>query len=242
MPARFWQGPARARSSMEGKPEGPMAQVFKPHANLLARSVLLGLAVALAAVAAVAVVWARSEYANEEGRVVEQPVPFSHEHHVGGLGIDCRYCHTVVEKSEFAGIPSTETCMTCHSQLWTSAPMLEPVRESLRRDEPIRWRRVHDLADFVYFNHSIHVAKGVGCETCHGRVDEMPMTRQAAPLTMGWCLECHRDPAPFLRPKEKVFEMGWEPPEGSRRAVGEQLVELYAIHTRQLTDCTVCHR
>ena len=219
-----------------------MAQVFKPQANLLARGLLVGVLAGAAAVAVVAVVWARSEYATGAGRVVEQPVPFSHKHHVGGLGIDCRYCHTTVEDSSFAGLPPTETCMTCHSQLWTGAPMLAPVRESLRENEPIRWRRVHDLADFVYFDHSIHVAKGVGCETCHGRIDQMPLTAQAAPLTMRWCLACHRNPERYLRPKAHVFDLGWAPPEGGQLRMGRRLVERYGIHTKQLTDCTVCHR
>ena len=140
-------------------------------------------------------------------------MPFSHEHHVRGLGIDCRYCHTSVEKSSFAGIPPTETCMTCHSQIWTDSPMLEPVRTSLRTNTPIRWNRVHDLPDYVYFNHGIHVQKGVGCVSCHGRVDQMPLTWKAEPMTMEWCLSCHRNPEKHLRPREEVFNMDWVPPE-----------------------------
>ncbi len=189
------------------------------------------------------VLYVRGAGGTAVGIAIEQPVPFSHAHHVGGLGIDCRYCHTSVERSSFAGLPPTETCMTCHSQIWTNAAMLEPVRASLRDDTPIRWNRVHDLPDFVYFNHAIHVAKGVGCETCHGRVDRMPLMRKAQPLTMGWCLACHRDPAPHLRPHAEVFTMGWTPPRGTdRRALGEALMRSYRIHDKTLTHCTICHR
>jgi hypothetical protein len=175
------------------------------------------------------------------GAPVEQVVAFSHKHHVGDDGFDCRYCHTSVETSAFAGIPPTHTCMTCHSQLFTDQPMLAPVVQSLRSGQPIRWNRIHDLPDFVYFNHGIHVAKGVGCEECHGRVDRMPLTWRVAPLTMQWCLDCHRHPELHLRPVEHVFDMGWQPP-GDRRALGRQLVAAYHIHTSTLTDCSTCHR
>jgi hypothetical protein len=160
---------------------------------------------------------------------------------VGGLGLDCRYCHTAVEVSSSAGIPPTETCMTCHSQLWTQAWALAPVRLSWATGRPLRWQRVHDVADFVYFNHRIHVAKGVGCETCHGPVDEMPLMRQAHSLSMAWCLDCHRDPAPNLRPREHVFDLDWQPPE-DREALGAQLIEDYDVRTGHLTHCYVCHR
>ena len=175
------------------------------------------------------------------GAPVEQVVPFSHRHHVGDDGFDCRYCHTSVETSAFAGIPPTHVCMTCHSQLFTDQPVLAPVVQSLRSGEPIRWKRVHDLPDFVYFNHGIHVAKGVGCEECHGRVDEMPLTWREAPLTMQWCLDCHRNPEMHLRPLEHVFDMGWKPDE-DQRALGKRLVAQYHIHTSTLTDCSTCHR
>src|SRR5437660_2869412 len=137
----------------------------------------------------------------------EQPVQLSHKHHVGDDGIDCRYCHTSVEKSAFAGVPPTETCMTCHSQIWTESPLLAPVRESYRTGRPIQWQRVHDLPDFVYFNHSIHIKKGIGCVSCHGRIDEMPITRKHQTLSMRWCLSCHRSPEKNMRPHEKVFDL-----------------------------------
>ena len=175
------------------------------------------------------------------GTPVEQVVPFSHKHHVGDDGIDCRYCHTSVETSAFAGIPPTHTCMTCHSQLFTQEPVLAPVVQSLRSGKPIRWKRIHDLPDFVYFNHGIHVAKGVGCEECHGRVDRMPLTWRVAPLTMQWCLDCHRNPEMHVRPVEHVFDMGWKPSE-DQRTLGRRLVAAYHIHTSTLTDCSTCHR
>jgi len=220
-----------------------MGQVFGPWANAAARAFFFGVPlVALLAIAA-AVLYVRGGGVTGVGRVVEQPVPFSHAHHVGGLGIDCRYCHTSVTKSSFAGLPPTETCMTCHSQLWTNADMLAPVRQSLRDNAPLRWKRVHDLPDYVYFDHSIHVAKGIACETCHGRVDRMALMQKHAPLTMGWCLDCHRQPERFIRPVAHVFDMGWAPPPGTDRlALGRKLVREYGIHVRQLTDCTVCHR
>jgi hypothetical protein len=175
------------------------------------------------------------------GAPVEQVVPFSHKHHVGDDGFDCRYCHVSVEKSAFAGIPPTHVCMTCHSQLFTDQPALAPVVHSLKSGEPIHWKRIHDLPDFVYFNHGIHIAKGVGCEECHGRVDEMPLTWRVAPLTMQWCLDCHRHPEMHLRPVEHVFDMGWKPAE-DQRTLGERLVADYHIHTSTLTDCSTCHR
>jgi Cytochrome c7 and related cytochrome c/Class III cytochrome C family len=183
----------------------------------------------------------RSSYATEADVPREQPVQFSHRHHVSGLGIDCRYCHTTVETSAFAGIPSTSTCMNCHSQIWTDSPMLEPVRESYRSGRPLRWTRVHNLANFVYFDHSIHVNKGVGCVTCHGRVDLMPLTWQARSLLMEWCLECHRNPELYVRPREHVFEMDWTPP-APQQELGAELVRKYNIQVRQITDCSVCHR
>jgi hypothetical protein len=172
----------------------------------------------------------------------EQPIQFSHERHVAGNGIDCRYCHTSVEQSRFAGIPPTKTCMNCHSQIWADSPMLEPVRESWRTGRSIEWVRVHKLADFVYFNHSIHVNKGVGCVTCHGRVDEMPLMQKANTLYMSWCLECHRAPERFVRPRQYVFSMDWQPP-ADQIALGKKLMKEYKIQgPAVLTSCSTCHR
>jgi hypothetical protein len=169
----------------------------------------------------------------------EQPVQFSHKHHVGGIGIDCRYCHTSVETASTAGIPPTETCMTCHSQIWAESPMLEPVRASWRSGRSLEWTRVHDLPDFAYFDHSIHVNKGIGCVTCHGRVDRMPLMWRVERLHMEWCLDCHRHPERHIRPREQVFSMTWVSSE-DQRTLGERLVKEYGV--QKLTDCYVCHR
>ena len=217
-----------------------MPQVFRPRANSL---VVLIASITLAVFAAIgiaATALESSPYVTGVGSTPEQPVPFSHQHHVSGLGIDCRYCHSSVEESSFAGIPATDTCMTCHSQVWTNAPMLEPVRASLARDEPLRWTRVYDLRDFAYFNHSAHVSNGVGCESCHGRVDEMPLVRQATPLTMQWCLECHRDPGPRLRPPGRITAMGYDT--SADDWSGDELIAHYGIDTDTMTECTTCHR
>jgi hypothetical protein len=183
-----------------------------------------------------------SPYITHVEVVREQPIPFSHEHHITGLGIDCRYCHTSVETSSFAGLPPTETCMSCHSQIWIDSPMLEPVRASMRNNESIRWNRVHQLPDYVYFNHSIHVNKGVGCVSCHGQVDLMSLPRKVQPLTMGWCLSCHRAPEEHLRPRDQVVNMNWTPENGDQRTQGRELVKKNHIPVDRLTNCFVCHR
>lgn len=216
-----------------------MSQFFSRSANTFARFSLLGLASALTLVLALGYLIVRSPYETMQNVPREQPVPFSHEHHVGGLGIDCRYCHTTVEYSSFANIPATKICMNCHSQMWATSPMLEPVRESYRTGRSIEWTRVNDLPEFVYFNHSIHVHKGVGCETCHGRVDKMPLTWQAQPLTMKWCLDCHRHPERYVRPRDKVFAMNYRPPH-DQLALGSELVTRY--HIQSLISCSTCHR
>jgi len=182
-----------------------------------------------------------SDWANRRLAPIEQPVPFSHEHHVGGLGIDCRYCHTGVETSPFAGLPPTQTCVACHSQMWIHAPMLEPVRQSWADQKPLQWNRVHDLPDYVYFDHSIHVAKGVGCSTCHGDVSKMPLEMKVASLEMRWCLECHRNPERHLRPRSEIFNPSWKEP-ADQLAQGRKLVELYHVQKDQLTNCSLCHR
>jgi hypothetical protein len=219
-----------------------MAQVFAPNANSLAKfSILALLLAAVGGLVALDLVH-RSPAVRYTNTPRKQPVPFSHKHHVN-MGIDCRYCHTSVEVSNTANIPPTRVCMNCHNLLYSEADMLEPVRESWRTGESIEWTRVHDLPDFVYFNHSIHVNKGIGCSTCHGRVDKMPLVWKEEPLFMKWCLECHRAPEKFIRPKEEVFNMAWEPPEDQLEK-GRILVEEYKVDAKnyRLTECWICHR
>jgi hypothetical protein len=216
-----------------------MPQIFSPAANSIARATIIGgVLLVTAAFTGLALVQ-RGSLVTGVGVVQAQPIMFSHKHHVADDGIDCRYCHTSVENAPFAGIPSTDVCMNCHRQVWNESPMLAPVRDSYRTGEPIVWNRVHDLPDFVYFDHSIHVAKGVGCETCHGRVDRMPLVWKVNTLQMEWCLGCHREPERFVRPREEVFTMGWQPP-GDQLALGRRLVAAYHIQRR--TDCYTCHR
>jgi hypothetical protein len=217
-----------------------MAAIFGPTANLLSKLTVLGLAGIFLGGIGFWWLWPRTDYWNQIRWTVEQPVPFSHEHHVAELGIDCRFCHTSVEVSSSAGLPPTYTCMTCHSQIWTNAALLAPVRESLANDTPIVWHRITDLPDYVYFNHSIHIAKGVGCESCHGPIDKMPLTYKAKTLTMEFCLSCHRDPGPNLRPKNALYDTEWRrtPDTPSQAALMVQ----YHVPDRNLTDCSLCHR
>lgn len=216
-----------------------MAQLFHPSSNTLAKVSIFGAVFFAGALAWTGDALHRSAWSTGVNVAVAQPVPFSHKHHVQGLGLDCRYCHTSVEEAASAGIPSTKTCMTCHSQVWTDSEMLAPVRESYRTDESIAWVRVHDLPDYVYFDHSVHVARGVGCASCHGRVDEMPLTWKVGSLQMDWCLECHRDPAPHLRPREDVFDMDWRP---SDEDVATALARASELNERAMTNCSTCHR
>ena len=218
-----------------------MSQIFPRSANALVRSTLFGVLFLVAVGGWLVLTLMRSSWATKQNEFVEQPIQFSHAHHVGGEGIDCRYCHTSVEKSSFAGIPPTKTCMNCHSQIWTNAPILEPVRASFRTDTPLSWIRVNDLPDFVYFNHQIHIKQGVGCNVCHGPVDKMPLMYQYASLQMEWCLECHRAPEKYLRPRSEVFNMAYVPPP-DQRDLGAKLVENYHVRKEQLTNCSVCHR
>jgi hypothetical protein len=216
-----------------------MSQIFPPSANSYARGSIIALLLLVGTLFLTLDRLSRSTFATRQGEVREQPVQFSHQHHVGGLGIDCRYCHATVEKAPSAGIPPTKTCMNCHSQIWVTSPYLEIVRASFRDDKPLRWTRVHDLPDFVYFNHSVHVKKGVGCSTCHGRIDRMPLVRQEAPLQMGWCLDCHKNPAKYVRPRELVTQMDYVPP-SDQMDLGRRLVKEYQIQS--LTSCSTCHR
>jgi len=219
-----------------------MSQLFHRTSNIYSRLSILAAGVFAAALGGAVGLLHVSGYNTNQGVSVDQPIQFSHAHHVGGMGLDCRYCHTSVEESAFANIPPTKTCMNCHSQIWTDAPILEPVRASFRDNTPIRWQRVHDLPDFVYFNHSIHVKQGVGCATCHGPVDKMPLVYQSAPLTMSWCLDCHRNPDKYVRPREEVFNMAWERPSDDPD-LGSRLVRDYKIASvEQLTSCSTCHR
>lgn len=219
-----------------------MAQLFHTSANMIARLSLLVVVLGAGGGLTALLTVAKSPYNTQQNMPVAQPVPFSHKHHVKGLGIDCLHCHTSVEQSTFAGIPPTKTCMTCHSQIWSEAPMLEPVRESFRTNESLEWVRVHDLPDYVYFNHSIHVNKGIGCSTCHGQVDEMPLMMKANTLQMSWCMDCHWHPEQNLRPRSEITNMAWQPsadPE-VRMAEIRQLAEEYNVQSK--VSCSVCHR
>jgi hypothetical protein len=216
-----------------------MAQVFHRSTNTIARLSIYGAAFIIALLGWAVYELSASPYVTEVNVAKDQPVPFSHKHHVGELGLDCRYCHTAVENSSAAGMPPTQTCMTCHSQIWVNSPMLEPVRASYRDDKSIEWIRVNAVPDFVYFNHSIHVNKGIGCVTCHGPVGDMPLTWRANTLQMGWCLDCHRAPDKYVRPREQVFNIHYQAPE-NQEEVGRKLVKEYK--SQSLTNCSTCHR
>jgi hypothetical protein len=232
-----------------------MAQIFHRSTNSISRATIFGAIFVVSFIFWALAQIQRSPYVTYAGVARPQPVPFSHQHHVSGLGIDCRYCHTSVEVSRFAGIPPTKTCMNCHSQIWTKAPMLEPVRESFRTGQSLVWTRVNDLPDYVYFDHSIHITKGVGCDTCHGPIDRMPLTYAYASLQMEWCLNCHRDPGKNLRPRDQVFNMRYEQPTPAKPvamdgkvfsdqdSLGIYLVKKYKLRTVQdITSCNTCHR
>jgi hypothetical protein len=233
-----------------------MAQLFHPSMNTVAKAIICGAVLALCAYIVVASLIMRSPYVTNQGVVRDQPVPFSHQHHVRDLGLDCRYCHTSVTDSTFAGLPATKTCMTCHSRIWTDAPVLEAVRKSWRDEIPLKWTRVHNLPDFVYFPHDIHVNKGVACVTCHGQVDQMPLMFQAASLQMRWCLDCHRSPQNYLRPRDQVFNMNFAIDDKVKQnfsdadhrvtdqdSLGAALIKLYHVPTDgRITNCYTCHR
>ncbi|PYR60699.1 MAG: cytochrome C [Acidobacteria bacterium] len=219
-----------------------MSQIFLRPFNIYSKLSIVVTAVLVGGLSIIIFGMSWTGYVTGQGVTRDQPIQFSHAHHVGSMGIDCRYCHSTVEESAFANIPPTKTCMNCHAQIWTNAPILEPVRASFRDNRPLQWWRIHDLPDFVYFNHSIHVNKGVGCATCHGQVDRMPLLYQEASLQMRWCLDCHRNPAKYVRPRDQVFNMNWEPP-ADDPGLGERLVKEYKImDVRQLTSCSTCHR
>lgn len=230
-------------------------QIFHRSANVISRASIYAGIFTLAFVLWFCITLQRSPYVTYAGVVRPQPVPFSHQHHVAALGIDCRYCHTSVETSGFAGIPPTKTCMNCHSQIWTNAAILEPVRESYRTGKSLVWNRVNDLPDFVYFDHSIHINKGVGCNTCHGPVDRMPLMFNFASLQMEWCINCHRAPQKELRPRDEVFNMRYQKPSEDvpvvvdgksftdQSSLGEYLVHAYNLRSvMDITSCSTCHR
>jgi hypothetical protein len=216
-----------------------MSQIFHRSTNTISRVSLFGALFVVAALLWLIAQIHRSPWVTEAHVAREQPIQFSHERHVGGNGIDCRYCHTSVEESSFAGIPPIKTCMNCHAEVFANAPFLQPIRDSYESGRAMAWTRVHDLPDFVSFDHSIHVSKGVGCTTCHGPVDRMPLIAQHASLQMEWCLDCHRNPEAYVRPRESVFSVGYEPPP-DQLELGRRLVAEYEI--RKLTSCSTCHQ
>ncbi|HVX42110.1 MAG TPA: cytochrome c3 family protein [Gemmatimonadaceae bacterium] len=219
-----------------------MPALFPRWTNIVARGSLLAIFAIAGGVPIALMVWVRTSYATGEHANVTQPVPFDHRVHTAGLGLDCRYCHATVMRAASAGFPPSSACIGCHRPSIVNSTMLTPVRNSIATQRPVAWRRVDALPDFVFFNHSIHVAKGIGCETCHGRVARMGQVAQAAPLSMRWCLDCHRDPTPHIRPREAVTIMGWDAAHGRPRAdsLGVRLAQLYGV--RRLTSCTTCHR
>ena len=212
--------------------------LFPPWTNTAIRVVLVSLGLGVVGFLGFCMVYVRSPLFTGQNEPVVQPIEFDHRHHVGDDGIDCRYCHNTVDRSSSAGYPATEICLNCHGQIWNKSPMLDPVRRSFFTDRSLEWKRVHDLPDHVYFNHSIHVNKGVGCVSCHGRVDRMAEIMRVQPLTMGWCLSCHRDPIKNLRPREYITSMTWEA--ADPEAIGQEVAKANNVHTR--TSCTTCHR
>jgi hypothetical protein len=218
-----------------------MSQIFHPSTNTFSKATIFGAIFFLIGLGGLGLALARSPYVTDVGVVRPQPVQFSHEHHTNALGIDCRYCHTSVEEAQYAGMPPTHTCMSCHSQIWNDSPALAPVRESYETGIPIAWNEVHRVPDYAYFNHSIHVQKGFGCSECHGQVDNMTLMYKAEPMTMEWCLDCHRNPQDRIRPVEEVFNMDYVHPP-NQAELGRQLLAEYNIPHKDLTQCYVCHR
>jgi hypothetical protein len=221
-----------------------MSQIFTATADTWLRATVLVVFLAVCGGGLLMGGLVNSSYVTRAGWTSSQPVPFSHKHHVGELGLDCRYCHTGVETSADAGFPPTSTCMTCHSQLWTGAQVLAPVRASLATGRPLAWNRVAQVPDYVFFNHAIHVNRGVPCVTCHGRVDEMPLTWRAHPFQMRFCLDCHRNPAPALRPRDQVTRMDWRgwDKEPAHRGFAAAAARAFHLDPAKLTNCEVCHR
>ncbi len=220
----------------------PPRQLFAPGADAVLRLVLWAIVLLIILGGLGTLAWSFGNYVGSVGVAPEQPVPFSHKHHSGELGLDCRNCHQQVEQQATAGLPQTYTCMTCHSQIWTGAAMLAPVRDSLANNEPLHWVRVNRLPDYVYFNHSIHITKGVGCSSCHGAVNEMQLTYAAQSFRMDFCLTCHRNPERYVRPEKEIWNMQWQPP-ADQATLGPALVaQNHILGPQRLTDCSVCHR
>jgi hypothetical protein len=215
-----------------------MAQIFDRSSNALARASLVLTGLIVIALGVTLNQLQRSPWVTRQGQRPDQPVPFSHKHHVQGLGLQCQYCHVTVEKSSYAGIPPTKTCINCHAQIWTNAQLLEPVRASWATDKSLTWTRVHDLPDFVYFSHEIHVNKGLGCSSCHGRVDLMPLMYKQNTLQMEWCLDCHRNPAKNIRPTGEIYNMAWEAPAEDRPVWCSVGNEKTGVPTAQSVSCT----
>ncbi|HXZ79814.1 MAG TPA: cytochrome c3 family protein [Terriglobales bacterium] len=232
-----------------------MPQIFHRSTNTFSRFSIVVALLSVTAFFFAAAEMQSAPYLSWRGVIRTQPVPFSHKHHAGGLGIDCRYCHTSVEVSGYAGLPPTKTCMNCHSQIWTNAALLEPVRESFRSGNSINWTKVNYIPDFVYFDHSIHINKGVGCNSCHGPVDQMALMYQDSTMQMEWCLSCHRGPEKFLRPRGEQFNMRYQQPTPSNPVkydgqtfteqlqLGSYLAKKYHVRTPpEITSCSTCHR
>jgi hypothetical protein len=216
-----------------------MAQLFRPSANTIAKVSIAAAIILVTSTISVAYMVDRGPWITDVGVAPVQPIYFSHKHHVKDDGIDCRYCHTAVENSGYAGLPPTETCMSCHSQIWNNATVTEPIRQSWASGKSIEWTKVHDLPDYVYFNHSIHLNKGMGCSTCHGQINEMPWVYKVNTLYMNWCVNCHRNPAAYIRPRSEVFNINYQYP-SNQAELGAKLVKEY--HAQSLTDCATCHR
>jgi hypothetical protein len=214
-----------------------MAALFPPWSNTATTVALGALGVVIVAALATPMIYARSPYATGQEAPLLQPIAFDHRHHVRDDGIDCLYCHEGAERSPYAGVPAADRCLGCHNQIWNDSELIAPLRASATTGAAIRWRRVHSLPDFVYFDHSIHVNRGIGCVSCHGRIDEMAAVHQTGRLTMSWCLDCHRDPVPHLRPRDQITSMTWTP-----ESPAQQPALANEYRTRRLTHCSTCHR
>lgn len=217
-----------------------MSSIYSPWANSAFWLLTLLLVLVVAGTPISLMIYMRTPYVTDVHKAVEQPIPFDHRHHVLDDGIDCLFCHYLADRSPWAGVPPTELCMGCHGQIWHDAPLLDPLRKSFFRDQPIAWNRVNGVPDFVFFNHQIHVHRGIGCSSCHGGIDEMPAVFPTQTMQMKWCLDCHREPEKFLRPLDRITDMDWHPSPREQRRIGLELKEQLGISPP--TTCTACHR